>query len=51
MRDYLRCTDLARIPEEIIALYDDGSANDGELVYVPRSAGADHSALSAVTEK
>jgi hypothetical protein len=41
MRDYLRCTDLSRIPEEVIALYDDGTEIDGELVYVPKTRGAE----------
>lgn len=36
MRDFLRCDDLSRIPEEIIALYDDGTEADGDLVYVPK---------------
>ena len=40
MRDYLRCTDLSRIPEEVIALYDDGTETGGELIYVPKTAGA-----------
>jgi ectoine hydroxylase-related dioxygenase (phytanoyl-CoA dioxygenase family) len=26
MRDYLRCSDLAHLPEEIVTLYDDGTA-------------------------
>ena len=33
MRDYLRATDFSRLPEEIVALYDDGSGSSGELVY------------------
>ena len=33
MRDYLRVTDLARLPEEVIALYDDGTESSGELIY------------------
>src|SRR5258708_9269582 len=31
MRDYIRCTDLSRIPDEVIALYDDGTEIAGEL--------------------
>jgi hypothetical protein len=38
MRDYLRTTDLAHLPEHIVASYDDGSAARGEVVYRP-SAG------------
>jgi hypothetical protein len=35
MRDYLRATDLANLPDEIVALYDDGTSNRGDLVYRP----------------
>jgi hypothetical protein len=35
LRDYLRATDLSRVPEDIVALYDDGTANQGDLVYRP----------------
>jgi hypothetical protein len=38
MRDFLRGIDLARLPEDIVALYDDGTAVDGELIYMPKSA-------------
>jgi hypothetical protein len=37
MRDYRRCTDLAQVPDEVIKLYDDGTAAAGELVYVPKN--------------
>jgi phytanoyl-CoA dioxygenase PhyH len=40
MRDYLRATDFSRLPEEIVALYDDGSGSSGELVYQDRGHGA-----------
>lgn len=33
MRDYLRGTDLSRLPEELIALYNDGTGREGALVY------------------
>jgi hypothetical protein len=33
MRDYLRATDLAKLPEELIALYDDGSAEGDKVLY------------------
>lgn len=36
MRDYLRCTDLQRLPEEAVALHDDGSAVDGIPIYEPQ---------------
>lgn len=35
LRDYLRGTDLAHLPDEIVALYDDEQPSDGELVYQP----------------
>jgi hypothetical protein len=37
LRDFLHCSDLSRIPEEIIAQYHDGTEADGELVYVPKA--------------
>jgi hypothetical protein len=36
MRDYLRGTDLSRVPDEVLALYDDGTESRGELVYIPK---------------
>jgi hypothetical protein len=33
MRDYLRCTDLARMPEEVVAMYDDGTVTLGDAIY------------------
>jgi hypothetical protein len=33
LRDYLRGTDLSRISEEVVALYDDETNTTGELVY------------------
>jgi Phytanoyl-CoA dioxygenase (PhyH) len=38
MRDYLRASDLTAIPEEIIALYNDGSEAEGALRYAPPPA-------------
>jgi hypothetical protein len=38
LRDFLRATDLTRLPEDIVALYDDGIPENGELIYVPKSA-------------
>jgi hypothetical protein len=35
MRDYLRGTDLSRIPDALVGLYDDESAAEGGLVYQP----------------
>lgn len=32
MRDYLRSSDLARLPDEIVSLYDDGTAVEGRKV-------------------
>jgi hypothetical protein len=33
LRDFLRTTDLSRVPQEVVALYDDGTQSKGELVY------------------
>lgn len=38
IRDYLRATDLALLPEDIITLYDDETGHAGELVYDPNRA-------------
>ena len=35
MRDYLRGNDFSHIPDDIVALYDDGTTAGGELVYQP----------------
>lgn len=35
MRDYLRGTDFAHIPDNLVALYDDGTGGAGELLYKP----------------
>jgi hypothetical protein len=35
MRNYLRATDMANLPDEIVALYVDGTGNRGDLVYQP----------------
>ena len=35
MRDYLRATDLSHVPDELVALYDDGTAIAGDVVYRP----------------
>jgi len=40
MRDYLRITDLSRVPEEIVALYDDGTEVQGHLIYTAQDASA-----------
>jgi hypothetical protein len=36
MRDYLRGSDLAHVPDDLVALYDDDSTSEGELVYPAR---------------
>ena len=33
MRDYLKGTDLARLPDEVVALYDDGTVVVGDAIY------------------
>jgi hypothetical protein len=35
MRDYLRATDMQRLPEDLVRLYDDGTPAKGELIYQP----------------
>jgi hypothetical protein len=35
MRDYYRATDLARLPDDLIAMYNDGTEEAGALVYDP----------------
>jgi hypothetical protein len=40
MRDYLRASDHAKLPEDVIALYNDGSESDGNLVYDPYATAA-----------
>jgi hypothetical protein len=35
----MRATDLSHIPQEYFTLYDDGSEQDGSLVYQPEMAG------------
>jgi hypothetical protein len=35
MRDYLHATDLAHLPDEIIARYDDETGRTGDLIYKP----------------
>jgi hypothetical protein len=37
MRDYLRGSDLSRVPEPLIAAYDDGTAGRGRALYAPSS--------------
>lgn len=33
MRDYLRGTDLSHLPDNVVALYDDGTGSEGKLIY------------------
>ena len=35
MRDYLRTTDLARLPDDLVRLYDDSSSEGAEVIYRP----------------
>jgi hypothetical protein len=37
LRDFVRGRDGERLPEEVVALYDDADAHVGELVYQPAS--------------
>lgn len=36
MRDYLRGTDLTRLPEAVVAMYDDGTSKEGLELYSPQ---------------
>ena len=38
MRDYLRGTDFQHLPEDVIAMYDDGTAIRGVTVFTPQGA-------------
>jgi hypothetical protein len=38
LRDYLRVTDLAHVPDDVVAMYDDETRTSGELVFGPQSA-------------
>ena len=40
LRDFLRGSDFAPVPQQAIALYNDGTEDEGELVYDPSSAAA-----------
>ena len=35
MRDYIRVSDLARLPDDVVAEYDDGTAQRGSVLYQP----------------
>ncbi len=35
LRDFLRASDFAHLPDEVVALYDNGTPVDGELIYQP----------------
>lgn len=35
LRDFIRGSDLTRLPQDVIALYDDGTEDVGELIYKP----------------
>jgi hypothetical protein len=36
LRDYLRVTDLSHIPEDVVSMYDDDTADRGEVVFAPQ---------------
>ncbi|MCS6926683.1 MAG: hypothetical protein NZ578_12355 [Candidatus Binatia bacterium] len=38
MRDYLRVTDLTHVPDDLVALYDDGTVERGRALYEPTQA-------------
>jgi len=33
MRDYLRASDLTKIPEDVVRLYDDGTETSADILY------------------
>jgi hypothetical protein len=41
LRDFMRGTDLSRLPDEVVALYDDEPPESGDLVFIPPEARAD----------
>jgi hypothetical protein len=41
MRDYLNGVNLSRVPDNVIALYDDATAAGGELIYTSKNLGAE----------
>jgi hypothetical protein len=41
LRDFMRASDFSSLPGETIAIYDDGTEHEGELVYRPQSAEAE----------
>jgi hypothetical protein len=40
LRDFLRGSDLVRLPEEIATLYDEQQPTDGELIFNPTALNA-----------
>ena len=34
MRDYMRCSDLQRLTDDVVSLYDDGTSHKGAELYV-----------------
>lgn len=40
LRDFLRGSDFSPLPDEVVALYDDETAGQGELVFAPTAAGS-----------
>jgi hypothetical protein len=46
MRDYLCASDLSRIPDHIVAMYDDGTEGEGLLVYSPNEVKSSATAKS-----
>ena len=41
MRDYLNGANLSRVPDNVIALYDDATTAGGELIYTPKNLSAE----------
>jgi hypothetical protein len=45
LRDFMRGKDFERLPDEIAILYDNGSSEDGELVYTPKAPPVSNSVI------
>jgi hypothetical protein len=40
LRDFLRASDLSRVPEDVVFLYNDGTEGTGDLIYTPVDSGS-----------
>lgn len=49
MRDYLRATDLSHVPDDVVALYDDDTAAEGVVTFLPSISESESQAGSGST--